>query len=120
MEVLYKAIFHYKNIPEYMQKEVTKMFMKHRNEVVKIFSDHIDKINEKWTLTGKPWAFGDYVEDINPEYVDFIRSELKPYLDAFNKKMILKYCIGDVGDIEGYLPWLKGSNIYITLKEVKP
>ncbi len=119
-ELLCKVTYHFENIPSFMQKVMETEFMKHRSEVVKVFNNRICEVNRKWDLTGKPAAFGDYAEDINPEYVLFIRKEIQPAIDVLNKHFpICKYCIDDVGDLVGYLPWVRKSKIYITLEKIE-
>lgn len=120
MELLFTVTYHFENVPRFMQKIMQMEFMKHRNEIVDVFNDCIDEVNEKWSLTGKPAAFGDYEEDINPEYVSYIRRHIQPKIDTLNKRFpICKYRIDEIGNIVGYLPWIKNSKIYFTMKEVE-
>ena len=120
-ELLFEVTYHFENVPQFMQKTMQMEFMKHRNEVVNIFNDRIDEVNKKWNLTGKPAAFGDYVEDINPEYAAFIKNQIQPEIDVLNERFpICKYYIDDIGDIVGYLPWISKSKIYFTMKQVEP
>lgn len=120
MELLFTVTYHFENVPRFMQKIMQMEFMKHRNEIVGVFNDYIDEANKEWDLTGKPAAFGDYVEDINPEYVNCIKRRIQPKIDALNKQFpICKYRIDEIGDIVGYLPWIKNSKIYFTMKKVE-
>lgn len=119
-ELSFEVFYHFENVPTFMQKIMQEEFMKHRNEVVDVFNERIDEVNDQWHQTGKPAAFGDYVEDINPEYAKFIKTEIQPSIDVLNKHFqICKYRIDEIGDIVGYLPWVKNSKIYITIKEIK-
>mgnify|MGYP006990173936 CR=1 FL=1 len=52
--------------------------MKHRSEVVKIYREHIGAVNDEWNLTGKEFAFGEYIEDINPEYSKLVYDRIQP------------------------------------------
>lgn len=120
MELLFEVTYHFENVPKFMQKIMQRKFMKHRNEVVDVFNDHIDEVNKKWDSIGKPAAFGEYEEDINPEYVDHIRRYIQPEIDVLNKRfLICKYCIDNIGNIVGYLPWIKNSKIYFTMKKIE-
>lgn len=119
-ELLFEVTYHFTNIPIFMQKIMQTEFMNHRNEVVDIFNDHIDEVNKEWCLTGKPAAFGDYEEDINPEYVEFIKKRIQPAIDVANRYFpICKYRIDSIGDIVGYLPMVKDSKIYFTMKKIE-
>lgn len=118
MEKYYNVIFNYENVPKFMQKSMRKWFMNNRSKVVHIFNEHIDDINKLWESTGEPYSFGDFIEDINPKYVNYIRKRLAPYLKVINKRFkVFKFRINDVGDIVGYIPLIKKSNLFITLKE---
>lgn len=121
MEVYYKAMYHFENVPLILQDWMAKAYMKHRSEAVKIFNEHIDRVNKEWNLLGKPTTFGDYVEDINPEYCEFINRSIQPYIDDLNKKLGLfcKYRLGEYADIEGYLPLLKKIQIMDYTKRSK-
>ena len=120
MKSLYAVIYHFENVPKFMQKIMQTEFMKHRNEVVDVFNDHIDEVNTKWDSIGKPAAFGEYTEDINPKYVDHIRKYIQPEINVLNERFpICKYCIDDIGNIVGYLTWIRNSKIYFTLEEIE-
>jgi hypothetical protein len=56
-----------------MTNRMSDWFIKNRHSVVKVFNNHIEEVNKKWELTGEPYSFGDYLEDINPEYVKEIQ-----------------------------------------------
>lgn len=119
-KILCTVQYHFEHVPRFMRKFVQKEFMKNRNEVVDIFNDHIDEVNKLWDLTGKPAAFSDHVKDINPEYVDHIKNYIQPAIDAVNKKFpICKYRIDDIGNIVGYIPIIRKSKIFFTIKEIE-
>lgn len=120
-EGYYQVCPQFENIPSFMQGVMWNAFVDHRNEVVEVINELIDEVNKQWDLTGKPAAFGDYVEDVNPEYVEFMRTKIQPRIDVLNKSFKLcKYCIDDIGDIVEYIPWIPKSKIYFTLKGVGP
>lgn len=99
---------------------MNKWFMKHRGSVVDIYNNHIDAVNKEWDLTGKPAAFGDYLEDINPEYITLIKDKIQPYIDAYNKRFrLFKYEIDEIGDIVAKISFIKNSRLWITLKEIE-
>lgn len=108
---------HFKHIPKCLQKIVQKHYVAHHNEIAEVFNAHIEQVNSIWKATGKPFAFGDHVEDINPEYVNCIRSHIQPFIDVVNKRFYLcKYKIDNYGDIIGYVPFLPKSKFWVTLK----
>ena len=117
----YKVHFHSEKIPSYMEAIVSKAFMKHRREVCDVFNKYINSVNVEWDLTGKPAALGDYVEDINPEYVELIQKRIQPHIDKLNKHfLICRYKIDEIGDMTGYVPWIKNSKIWFDLEETEP
>lgn len=108
--------YHFEKVPFNRRALLQDEFMKNRNVVVRIFNAHIDEVNNEWDLTGKPATFGDYLEDINPEYVAFIKDRIQPFIDEFNKSS--EHCwydIDEYGDIIGRLPFNEDSRIWITL-----
>ena len=119
-KLLCKVTYHFTNVPIFMREAMQSEFMKHRNEVVDIFNGRIDEVNKEWSQTGKPAAFGDYEEDINPEYVELIKKRIQPAIDVANQHFpICKYRIDSIGNIVGYLPMVKKSKIYFTIKEIE-
>lgn len=115
-----KVHYHFENVPKFMRGFMSNEFMKNRGKVVDIFNTLIDSVNAEWNSTGKPCAFGEFAEDINPEYVKFIQDKIQPFIDVLNKQ--LKYCryrIDEVGDIIGFIPFIKKSKLWITLKFVE-
>lgn len=70
-----------------LEGRLTTIFMDHYNDAVDIFNSKIGDINEAWDKTGKEASFGDYAEDVNPEYVDFIRERIKDDLDELNNRL---------------------------------
>ena len=118
-EMLCKVYYNYEHIPRFMRNRMCDWFIKNRHSVVKVFNNHIQDINKKWELTGKPYAFGDFLEDINPEYVKEIQKTIQPFIDDINKKFIcFKFKIDRYGDIVGYIPFIKNSKLWIELEEL--
>lgn len=115
-----EVIYHYENVPNFIQTLAKEEFMRHRSEVVAVFNEHIDKVNAEWELTGEPCSFGKFVEDINPKYADFIQQQIQPYIDVLNKKFPLcKYRIDERAVLVGYLPFVKNSKLWITLEMIE-
>lgn len=120
MEFYFKPCYHYKNIPYIMRKKMREWFMNNLNAVVDIFNESIDEVNNEWNLTGKPAAFGDCLEDINPEYTDFIKSRIQPKIDVYNRNFIMfRYEIDEYGDIVATIPFIRNSRLWTTLKEIE-
>ena len=120
-ETLYCTVnYHYENIPRFLRKSMREWFMKNRSEVVAIFNKYIDSVNKEWKLTGEPCAFGDYIEDINPEYAKLIQNRIQPRIDLLNNKFaFFKYKIDEYGDIIAYIPFVKKSKLWITLNMIE-
>ena len=119
-EKYFKVFYHFEKVPRFMQKYMREEFMKHRSEVVRIFQEHIDGVNDEWTLTGKEFAFGEYIEDINPEYSKLVYDRIQPFIDVVNKLFpYCKYKIDEYCDIVGYLPFIRKSKLWISLKEIE-
>lgn len=119
-ESYYTVEYHYENIPSFLHKIMREWFMKNRNDVADIYNKHIDSVNKEWNLTGEPSSFGDYIEDINPKYVKLIQNRIQPRIDLMNNKFTLfKYKIDEYGDIIAYIPFIKNSKLWITLKEIE-
>ena len=85
-----EVFYHYERVPIIFRKLMRTKFMKNRNEVVDVYNEFIDSINDAWDLTGKTAFLGDYVEDINPEYGKLIQERIQPHVDILNKKF--KFC----------------------------
>lgn len=116
-KLLAEVHFHYENIPQFFENIIEKEFIKNRGEIVDIFNSQIDRVNDLFKKTGEPYAFGDYVEDINPRYVKLIKDTIQPKIDKANLKFLLcRYKIDDVGDIVGYVPFLPKSKIWFDMK----
>lgn len=119
-EKYFKVFYHFEKVPRFMQKYMREEFMKHRSEVVRIFQEHIDGVNDEWTITGKEFAFGEYIEDINPEYSKLVYDRIQPFIDVANKLFpYCKYKIDEYCDIVGYLPFIRKSKLWISLKEIE-
>lgn len=119
-ERYFKVFYHFIRVPKIMRRRMKEEFMKHRSEVVKIYREHIGAVNDEWNLTGKEFAFGEYIEDINPEYTKLVYDRIQPFIDVANKHFTYcKYKIDEFGDIVGYLPFIKKSKLWITLQEIE-
>ena len=120
-EVFYcKVFYHYENIPKFLQKIMQKWYMKNRHEAVLIYHKYIDLVNKEWHLTGEPCSFGEYLEDINPKYAKFVQDKIQPHIDLLNKNYALfKYKIDEYGDLVAYIPVIKNSKLWISLKEIE-
>lgn len=113
--VMYKLRFHIFGVPELEKGRVKSTYMKQYNIAEKIFNDNIGWINEEWDKTGKKASFGEFLEDVNPEYVEFIAERINKLMESACQKsdpyLICK--IGEYGAIEGYLPSVKDSRVYV-------
>lgn len=117
--MMYKAYFHYENIPVQLQEAAKRAFLKARNVCASIFNEHIWEVNEKWDLTGKPAAFGRYLEDVNPEYVTMISGYFQPLFDAALAQPTsapVRITFDKYGDMIGYVPEIAGSKIWVELE----
>lgn len=115
-----KVFYHYENVPRIFRKLMRTEFMKNRNEVAHAYNEFIDSVNDTWDLTGKSAFLGDHVEDINPEYSRLIQKRIQPHVDILNKKFkVCKYRIDEYGDITGYIPFIKNSKIWFTIKLIE-
>ena len=121
-EQLFGIYYHYENIPEFLRKSMRTWFMNHRNEVVKIFKENIDGVNSEWELTGEPYSYGEFVEDVNPDYIKLVQNTIQPLInDSINREtMIFKFKIDEYGDIVGYIPFINNSKLYISFEPVEP
>ncbi len=119
-KIYFKVFYHFEKVPRFMRKRMKKEFMKNRNEVARIFREHIKAVNDEWNLTGKEFAFGEYTENINPEYSKLVYDRIQPFIDVANKLFpYCKYKIDEYCDIVGYLPFIKKSKLWITLEEIE-
>ena len=110
--------FHLENMPEIsdtFRNIIISEFVSCREEFVKVFNVKIGEVNDIWDRTGKPATFGEYLEDINPEYIELIRKYFTDDLNRINKKHFIKCYISKYGDVEGNLPPFGDSRIYATL-----
>ena len=103
----------------FLRKSMRNWFMNHRSEVVKIFNESIDDINSEWNLSGEPYSYGEFLEDINPAYIKLIQNKIQPLVDGYiNRKMtIFKFKIDEYGDIVGYIPFINNSKMYVSFKQ---
>ncbi len=117
MEDLYKAEFKFENIRGIFQPLIENLFMEHRSRAVELFNANIDRVNSDWEKTGKPFAYGEYFEDVNPEYVKAIKDAIQPIFDReLNPKLLVRYEIDEYGDIIGRVGHT--GKITLTLKKV--
>lgn len=122
-EIIVTVQFHFTNIPVFLQEIVKNNFMKHRSEAVEIFNSLIERINKEWDRTGKSALINDNIDSMNPEYAKFVKDRIQPSLDELNKKLVIcRYLVDEENycDLVGYVPGIKNSKIYITIKEVEP
>lgn len=121
-EQLFKVYYHYENIPVILRESMRIWFIYHRNEVVEIFNKNIDGVNSEWKLSGEPYAYGEFLEDVNPAYIKLMQNKIQPLIDeSVNRKhAIFKFKIDDYGDIVGYIPFITNSKLYISFKQVEP
>ena len=121
-EQLFKVYYHYENIPEILRESMRVWFIYHRNEVVRIFNESIDGVNAEWKLSGEPYAYGEFLEDVNPNYIKLIQDKIQPLIDESvnQKNKIFKFKIDEYGDIISYIPYITNSKLYVSLKPIEP
>ena len=121
-EQLFKVYYHYENIPKFLRKSIRTWFISHRSEVVKIFNENIDGVNSEWKLSGEPYSYGEFLEDVNPAYIKLVQNTIQPLIDdSINRKTtIFKFKIDEHGDIVGYIPFINNSKLYVSFKPVEP
>lgn len=119
---LYRAKFSYDRVPVLIQRYAAYRFMKLRRLAVEPYNALISKVNGEWDKTGKPYAFGDYVEDINPEYVCFVQDHIQHVIDKdVNRESgLVKVFIDQYGDLCGRIDCIKGSKITLSLEPINP
>ena len=119
--MLFNVSYHFERVPTFMQNYVGNLFMASRHGAADVFNARIDAVNIEWDETGEPCGSGPYLEDINPESVQFIKVRIQPAIDELvNKKnKILNICVDECGDLIGRLKWDDRSKVSITLEEVK-
>lgn len=121
-EQLFKVYYHYENIPKFLRKSMRTWFINHRSEVVEIFNENIDGVNSEWELSGEPFSYGEFLEDVNPAYIKLVQNTIQPLIDdSINRKTtIFKFKIDEYGDIVGYIPFINNSKLYVSFKPVEP
>ena len=121
-EQLFKVYYHYENIPKFLRKSMCAWFMNHRNKVAKIFNENIDGVRSEWKLSGEPFSYGEFLEDVNPAYIKLVQNTIQPLIDdSINRKtMIFKFKIDEYGDIVGYIPFINNSKLYVSFEPVEP
>ena len=121
-EQLFKVYYHYENIPKFLRKSMRTWFINHRSEVVEIFNENIDGVNSEWELSGEPFSYGEFLEDVNPAYIKLVQNTIQSLIDdSINRKTtIFKFKIDEYGDIVGYIPFINNSKLYVSFKPVEP
>jgi hypothetical protein len=105
---------------EVFKESLLKLYLEYRSQICNIFNDKIPSINEEWDKTGKPCSFGDYIEDMNPEYSKFIKDRILPEIQEFNNKLDkypIEYYLDDYCDIRAKLKAKPEITIGVWLKE---
>lgn len=117
---MYIVKFHFENIPLEMRKDFAERFVYWRELAVAATDQLFEELNDKWEKTGKEFSLGPYMEDLNPEYVEFMISKLQPVVDekvnrfsgecriAFSKWM----------ELEMTITTIKGSRVWVTIEEM--
>ena len=119
MELRCEVKYIYENVPSFLRGIMANAYMRDRDMITDIFNEHILEVNSEWDLTGKSAAFGDFIEDMNPEYVQFVNDRIQPYIDQANKRFKLcKFKLDEHCDIVGYLPHIEGSKLSIELRPI--
>ncbi len=109
----------YENVPSILRNVMANDYMRDRDKIVEIFNEHIDEVNSEWNLTGKPAAFGEFIEDMNPEYTQFVNERIQPYIDRANENFKLcNFKLDDHCDIVGYIPAIEGSKLSIRIRSI--
>lgn len=118
--MLFKVRFDCERIPKFMQGWATKQFMELRNKACDVFNEHISEVNEEWYRTGKKASFGPNIEDINPEYGQFIFDRIQPKLNYHvnRKSGPIGIFVGKDGDLYGTVKCIKGSKITLWMLPV--
>lgn len=105
---------------EIFKESLLKLYLEYRSKICNIFNDKIPSINEEWEKTGKPCSFGDYIEDMNPEYSKFIKDRILPEIQKFNNELNnypIEYYLDDYCDIRAKLKERPEITIGVWLKE---
>lgn len=116
MEQYYKVYYNYENVPTVLKPVIRMLYIKYRSEAVKAVNGMYSELNSEWDKTGKDAGFGPYLEDINPEYEQFINSHVQPIIDRrVNKNRIFRIVSGRYCDLEMTVKGIKGSRVWIDL-----
>lgn len=119
MELRCKVEYVYENVPSILRNIMANAYMRDRDKITAIFNERIDEVNSEWDLIGKPAAFGEYIEDMNPEYIQFVNERVQPYIDQANKSFKLcKFKLDEYCDIVGYIPEIEGSKLSIRISPI--
>lgn len=120
MTMKFNVEVHYEGVPKFaIHPMLDSLYIEARNEAAVVFNEHISTVNDEWDETGKPASFGRHLEDVNPEYIAFIRERIQPEIDKVIDGSSIGIRIGDTGDLEGYIRDFPKSKIYATLYEMK-
>lgn len=130
MSKTYYAEFHFDNLENYpllnndkFKEMVKQIYVKGRSKACDVFNEYIGEVNEEWDKLGKPASSGSYVEDINPEYSQFVRDSFKQRFINLNAEIHnefncpLEFFLDDVCDIRARLRIFPEVEIWITLRE---
>lgn len=126
MEGLYKIIPDVTGVEgtifdsDVFKESLLRLYLEHRSKICNIFNDKISSINEEWDKTGKPCSFGDYIEDMNPEYSKFIKDRIMPEINKLNDKLNnypIEYYLDDYCDVRGKLKERPTITIGVWLKK---
>ena len=120
-EQLFKACYHYENIPTFLREHMRDWLINCRIDAVRVFNECIDEVNSKWESTGEPYSYGEFLEDVNPSYIELIQNSIQPLIDKYvNRYMtIFKFKIDEYGDIVGYIPFIDNSKMYVSFRRVE-
>lgn len=127
-ERLVEVNYHFDNIEKYplldldsFKTELGKIYLHYRNVFADIFNSKINDINEAWDETGEPPSFGDYAEDVNPKYVEFIKDRLDDDFKEANDRIkaegcMLEFYLDDICDIRARIIGFEDVSIWINIK----
>lgn len=132
METLYRCIIYlngtsgskifdwlFTKLFERRKEEYRHIYMDQYNYFVDIFNDNIDETNRRFEALGEPACFGDYVEDVNPNYVAMIRDDMLKYFAPMNAKTkVFNYEIGKYGQIIGRFKRFPEFTVEMVMEEV--
>lgn len=131
-ERICEVCYHFDNLEDYpilnneeFKEDASNVYMDYRNIFADIFNAKIDGINKAWDKLGLPSSFGDYAEDINPEYVKFIREKLDDEFKEANDRIYeedgcpMEFYLDDYSDIRGRIRGIDKLSIWISIRPVQ-